>query len=74
MVLFRKVRKVDGKPSYSLGYCEHHKKVLYVSRKQARRHRWHGCDLNAYRCDVLEGWHLGHLPPFVKDGTTRRWR
>jgi hypothetical protein len=58
----------------ALGWCTVHEKVLFTSRKGARKARLFGSELTAYRCSVVEGfWHLGHLPPQVKDGTERRW-
>ena len=64
------------------GWCEHHEKRTFNSRKQARAAARSCAEpgLRAYRCDqVYNGWHLGHLPSVVRQGFLTaaevfRWR
>lgn len=47
-------------------------KRIYGSRKLARRARNRlprGHDLNVYRCDTCTGYHIGHMPTAVRNGT-----
>lgn len=52
-------------------YCEHHHKNLYASRTDAKTViRDHHSDPNMreYKCEFLDGWHVGHMPDAVKRG------
>ncbi|WP_431892708.1 hypothetical protein [Micromonospora haikouensis] len=55
-----------------IGYCDNHGKRLFSSRKQAKREIRRlpgGAGMREYRCDLVEGhWHIGHLPPAVREG------
>lgn len=67
--------RAGGRDRASLGWCETHRKVLFLTRKGARKVRRNGSELSAYRCDVVPGfWHLGHLPIHVKRGVGERLR
>jgi len=61
-----------GAPARFVSYmaCHTHGKRLYPSRKEARRceDRIGHAGARAYRCDVLDGWHVGHLPSAVREG------
>lgn len=60
-----------------VGWCPAHRKLLYGSRRAARRAcrlmRWEK-GLREYRCTAVDGaYHLGHLPQATRYGlkTTR---
>lgn len=59
-------------PGDRIGICQTHNKVLYTSRKAAKRgkDRLHpGEHKSAYRCVVNPGlWHIGRLDPRVIAG------
>lgn len=51
--------------------CTSHGKRLYGSRDTAKQaiRRQHSKGMRAYRCELVAGyWHIGHLPPAVRDG------
>jgi hypothetical protein len=53
--------------------CDTHGKRLYPSRKIARRAARDAArsgpeSLRCYRCTVLDGYHIGHLPLVVRTG------
>lgn len=56
--------------------CEVHGKVMYVSRKTAKkaaRDRHPGDHGNAYPCDAVDGyWHWGNLGATVRRGHRSR--
>lgn len=60
----------------SIGSCEPCGKYTYLSRKAARRNarRVHPDDpMSAYPCPHNpQHWHVGHLPPAIKDGRRTR--
>jgi hypothetical protein len=57
-------------PTGSIAWCEDHQKLLYFTRKEARRAaRRHPEHKTPYRCSVLTGlWHVGALHPLVIAG------
>lgn len=63
--------------NHNVGYdatCEPCGKRLYRSRKiaQAMAKRIPGDRMATYRCPHSAGWHLGHLPSSVRQGTYDR--
>lgn len=58
-----------------IGECPDHGKKLWPSRKAAkagiRRFR-DPAGMSVYRCDVRNGWHIGHMPQRVKTGAITR--
>lgn len=52
--------------------CKKHGKRLYTTRERARAAKremgGRGKGMRAYRCNTLDGWHCGHLPPAVIEG------
>jgi hypothetical protein len=50
--------------------CSTHRKRTWWTRKAARAacRRAPGEQLREYRCDVLPGFHIGHLPKDVRHG------
>lgn len=61
----------------SIGRCEPCGKYTYLSRKSAKaqaRSAHPDEPLSAYQCPQNpEHWHVGHLPPSIKDGRRTRW-
>lgn len=52
-----------------IGYCEEHGKKLFTPRSSAKKAiRVLGGGMREYRCDVRDGWHIGHLPQAVVAG------
>lgn len=53
------------------GYCDLHGKRRFENRKDAKTaiRLWHrrGEGVREYRC-TISGWHVGHLPPVVRNG------
>ncbi|WP_420123878.1 hypothetical protein [Nakamurella sp.] len=62
---------MGGQPDH-IGYCDDHGKRLFSSRKQAKpeiRRLHNVAGMREYRCDLVAGhWHIGHLPPVVREG------
>lgn len=56
------------------GRCKKCRKECWPTRKAARQYsRTYPDRLSPYPCPHVTGcWHLGHLPPAVKAGTTDR--
>lgn len=72
---------VDGMAKSSevrdAGRCEKHRKMLFLSRANARRvrKRYPGTHMDIFQCDERKGdnlWHLGNMPPTVFRGITDR--
>lgn len=61
-----------------IGFCEHHGKVLFCSRRYVRRYnrRWPEDHKRAFPCEFHEGFHSGTLPGSVIQGamTMQEWR
>jgi hypothetical protein len=59
-----------NRPSGKFIVCPTHGKRTWWTRKAARAacRRAPGEQLRAYRCDVLPGFHIGHLPQVVREG------
>jgi len=64
------------KPTSAVAWCETHRKLMYPSRKGARKvARLHPDHKVAYECSVQDGYyHVGHLPPAVVEGRITRDR
>jgi hypothetical protein len=57
------------------GKCPAHSKRIYETRRDAKaatREIAGDLHLGVYRCDVAEGWHIGHLQRDVRRGLTDR--
>jgi len=54
----------------AVAWCETHQKLLYATRKAARRGARKHPDKHktAYPCDALRGWHNGSLHQLVMQG------
>lgn len=54
--------------------CEDCDKDLFRSKKDAKRRIRDTPEpgLCAYECEILEGWHIGHLPWMVRKGRLTR--
>ena len=61
---------MPNKIKLAIGYCPYHSKLLYMSRKDARKvARQHHPTKSVYPCSVMEGYfHVGRLDPMVKQG------
>lgn len=59
-----------GRYGLSFGFCVTHQKLIYTSRKVARRAANRlPVARNAYRCDVHQDmWHIGRLPEEIRHG------
>lgn len=54
-----------------VGTCSSTGKFIYPTRKLARQGRAqlvNGNTLNVYRCEVCQGYHIGHMPKQVRRG------
>lgn len=62
------------KATSAVAWCDTHHKLLYPSRKGARKAaRMHPTHKAAYECTVLRGYfHIGALPPAVVTGRITR--
>lgn len=57
--------------SFGKSTCPLTGKLIYASRKLARRARSQlvrAHELNVYRCEGCGGYHIGHMPPEVRRG------
>jgi hypothetical protein len=65
---------VINKTAIATSWCEHHRKLSYISRKVARRvARRHPEHKSPYRCtEQPELWHIGALHPLVLQGIKGR--
>lgn len=64
-----------NKTGTAVAWCDVHQKLLYATRKEARRiaHRHHGEHKSPYECDNQPSyWHIGALHPLVIQGEVAR--
>jgi hypothetical protein len=73
VALKRKRRPNSEWPPPGPAWCPDHVKYSYPSRSAAKKVKSHdGQHLSVYQCDIIGGWHVGHLPPQIRGGQITR--
>lgn len=63
-----------NKTGYAIGYCDHHGKLMYNTRRRAKTvAKKHSQHKGVYECEITPGmYHIGKIPREVLHGEMTR--